>query len=62
MGSEDMSFFLEKMPGCFFNVGIAQPDKPLTSHHTPLFDMNEAGLEVGTKVATQAIVDMLEQQ
>lgn len=61
MGSEDMSFFLEKMPGCFFNVGIAQPDKPLTPHHTPLFDMNEAGLEVGTKVATQAIVDMLEQ-
>ncbi len=60
MGSEDMSFFLEKVPGCFFNVGIGKPgsslDKP---HHTPLFDMDELGLEVGVKIATQALLDVL---
>jgi amidohydrolase len=61
MGSEDMSFFLEKIPGCFFNVGIGRPGSTLsTPHHTPLFDMDEAGLEVGVKVATQAILDTLE--
>ena len=59
MGSEDMSFFLEKVPGCFFNVGIGRADGPATPHHTRLFDMDEAGLDVGVKVATQAIVDML---
>jgi amidohydrolase len=60
MGSEDMSFFLERVPGCFFNVGIGRAGAPQTPHHSPLFDMDESGLEVGVKVATQAIVDMLE--
>jgi amidohydrolase len=59
MGSEDMSFFLERVPGCFFNVGVGRPGAPQTPHHSPLFDMDELGLEVGVKVATQAIVDML---
>jgi amidohydrolase len=60
MGSEDMSFFLEKIPGCFFNVGIGRPNSnTLTPHHTPLFDLDEAGLDVGVKVATQAILDLL---
>lgn len=60
MGSEDMSFFLEKVPGCFFNVGIGRSGGPITPHHSALFDMDETGLEVGVKVATQAIMDMLE--
>ncbi len=60
MGSEDMSYFLQKVPGCFFNVGIGRPGAPQTPHHSALFDMDELGLEVGVKVAAQAIVDMLE--
>ena len=58
MGSEDMSYFLEKVPGCFFNIGTARPGQP-TPHHSPLFDLDELGLEIGVKVATQAIVDVL---
>lgn len=60
MGSEDMSYFLNKVPGCFFNVGVGRPDKAATPHHSPLFDVDEAGLDVGVKVATQSILDLLE--
>lgn len=60
MGSEDMSYFLNKVPGCFFNVGVRREDKPPTPHHSALFDVDETGLDVGVKVATQSILDLLE--
>jgi amidohydrolase len=59
MGSEDMSVFMEEVPGCFINIGAARAGDPVRPHHSPLFAIDEACLEVGVKVATQAIVDML---
>lgn len=45
MGSEDMAFFLERVPGCFFFVGSANPDRGLdAAHHHPRFDFDEAVL------------------
>ncbi|MCS7011499.1 MAG: amidohydrolase [Anaerolineales bacterium] len=45
MGSEDMAFFLERVPGCFFFVGSANPEKGLdAAHHHPRFDFDEAVL------------------
>ena len=38
MGGEDMSFFLQEVPGCYFFLGAANPDKALAypHHHPPV--------------------------
>ncbi len=49
LGGEDMSVFLNQVPGCFFFVGCAR-DGSLRPHHSPRFDMDERALAVGTTV------------
>jgi amidohydrolase len=49
LGGEDMSVFLNRVPGCFFFVGCAR-EGPLRPHHSPRFDMDERALAVGTAV------------
>jgi amidohydrolase len=60
-GSEDMSLFLNEVPGCFFFVGSANAERGLSSpHHSPTFDFDERALEVGVKMLTSVAVDYLE--
>jgi amidohydrolase len=59
MGSEDMSIFMEEVPGCFINIGAGRKGEPIAPHHSPLFAIDELSLETGVKVSTQAILDML---
>ncbi len=48
MGAEDMSYFLEKVPGCYYIVGSRNPDKGLVwGHHHPRFDFDEDALANG---------------
>ena len=54
LGGEDMSVFLNAVPGCFFFVGCAR-EGPLRPHHSPRFDMDERALAVGT-VLMEAVV------
>lgn len=54
LGGEDMSVFLDRVPGCFFFVGCAR-EGPLRPHHSPRFDMDERALAVGT-VVMEAVV------
>ena len=44
--SEDFSFYLQKIPGTFFRVGIANPEKWIThqTHHN-CFDIDESALK-----------------
>jgi len=49
LGGEDMSVYLEKVPGCFFFVGSA-PDGPHRPHHSPRFDIDERALAVGVRL------------
>ncbi len=49
LGGEDMSVFLNRVPGCFFFVGCARDDG-LRPHHSPRFDIDERALMVGTTV------------
>jgi amidohydrolase len=59
MGSEDMSIFMEEVPGCFITIGAARPGDPPRPHHSPLFAMDESCLDSGVKVATRTILDLL---
>ncbi|MEP6994078.1 MAG: amidohydrolase [Acidobacteriota bacterium] len=49
LGGEDMSVYLDRVPGCFFFVGCA-PEGALRPHHSPEFDFDERGLAIGTLV------------
>jgi len=56
MGAEDMSFFLNRAPGCFFFVGSANEARGLHyPHHHPKFDFDEAALPIALEIMTGAV-------
>jgi len=60
MGGEDMSYFLEKVPGCFAFVGSAPRGKGRASpHHSPTFDIDEESLVIGAELLTQTVIRYL---
>ncbi len=61
MGGEDFSYFLQKVPGCYFLIGSAPQDtKPLSvPHHCSHFDIDERALLIGSSVYLQLVDDLL---
>jgi amidohydrolase len=60
MGSEDFAFMLEKVPGCFFFVGSANPEKGLDAgHHHPKFDFDEVALPRAAALMAATVADLL---
>lgn len=61
MGAEDFSYYLQKIPGCFFFIGSAPQGKELMSvpHHCSHFDIDERALLIGTSMFVQLIIDKL---
>ncbi|HBA90456.1 MAG: hypothetical protein A2X24_02070 [Chloroflexi bacterium GWB2_54_36] len=58
--SEDMSLFLQAVPGCFFFVGSAPVDpRKRFGHHHPKFDIDEEALPLAAGILTQAALSML---
>jgi amidohydrolase len=56
MGGEDMSFFLQEVPGCYFFVGSANPDRSLAyPHHHPRFDFDETALVTGVEMFVRCV-------
>jgi amidohydrolase len=54
MGAEDMSYFLNAVPGCYLRLGSGNPDKGLIHpHHSALFDFDEAALPIGVELLSQ---------
>ncbi len=60
MGGEDMSYFLQEVPGCYFFLGSANPQLKLDfPHHHPRFDFDESVLEMGVEIFTRCIEKFL---
>ena len=61
MGGEDFSYYLQKIPGCFFFVGSAPNDQKLfeTPHHCSHFTMDERALLVGPSIYLNLVDDLL---
>lgn len=56
MGGEDMSFFLQEVPGCYFFLGSANTSKGLNfPHHHPRFDFDETVLALGVELFTRCV-------
>lgn len=56
MGGEDMSFFLQEVPGCYFFLGSANADKDLAyPHHHPRFNFDETALGMGVEMFVRCV-------
>ncbi|MGH8996755.1 MAG: M20/M25/M40 family metallo-hydrolase, partial [Acidimicrobiales bacterium] len=54
--SDDVSIFLNRVPGCYLLVGGAQGDGSSGHHHSPTFSVDEQALRIGaTALATSAL-------
>jgi amidohydrolase len=61
MTAEDMAFFLQKVPGCFFLIGSANEEKNLNyGHHHPKFDFDEQVLVQASAILSTAVVEILQ--
>lgn len=61
--SEDMSLFLERVPGCFFFVGSANAEKGLDyGHHHPKFDFDESILSVAAAWISAAAINLADKK
>jgi amidohydrolase len=56
MGGEDMAFFLQAVPGCYFFLGSANSTKNLAyPHHHPRFDFDETALGMGAEIFVRCV-------
>jgi len=56
MGGEDMSYFLQEVPGCYFFLGTANPELDLAyPHHHPRFDFDETALSAGVEIFVRCV-------
>jgi len=58
MGAEDFSFMTQLVPGAMFMLG-AQYDSVNRPHHSPIFDIDEKCMPVGTAVLAETVVRLL---
>ncbi|MGH9659234.1 MAG: M20 metallopeptidase family protein [Bryobacteraceae bacterium] len=60
MGAEDFSAYQKVIPGFFFWLGVANPERGITaSMHTPDFDVDEDSLVIGVRAMSTLVVDFL---
>jgi amidohydrolase len=59
-GSDDMAFFLQAVPGCYFLVGANNAEKGARyPHHHPQFNIDEDALPIAVEVLSRAALDFL---
>ncbi|MFP5213576.1 MAG: M20 family metallopeptidase [Acidobacteriota bacterium] len=62
MGSEDFSYFLQKIPGVFIRLGCHNPMEGFNyGLHSPRFDFDERTLDVGVRLFAKLLTDYIEQ-
>ena len=63
MWGEDFAFYLERVPGCFFVLGVQPHDRdsyPML--HNPSFDFTDAAVPVGIRMMTELAITFLNRQ
>lgn len=61
MGGEDMSYFLERVPGVFFWLGAKNEEKGIINpHHSPYFNIDEEVLPIGVELLVNIAIKSLE--
>ncbi len=55
MGSEDFSYYLQQLPGCYVRFGARSGDQPYVPLHSPAFDIDEGVLQVGAAFFAEVV-------
>jgi len=50
MGGEDFSFYAQRVPACFFYLGLCRPGRPHPQLHQPDFDFNDDAIATGVEI------------
>ncbi|WP_342773898.1 M20 family metallopeptidase [Pseudalkalibacillus caeni] len=61
LGGEDFGFITKEIPGAMFFLGCALPDGISRDLHTPIFDIDETCLPIGTAILTETAHRLLKQ-
>jgi len=60
MGGEDFSYYLERIPGVYFYLGVGKRNETdIKPWHHPCYQIDEDALLVGAKVLAQTTLDVL---
>lgn len=62
MAAEDFSYMTQQVPGAMFFLGCALPDGIHRDLHTPIFDIDEGCLPIGTAILTQTALQILKSE
>ncbi|MBU2646656.1 amidohydrolase [bacterium] len=59
LGGEDMAYFLQKIPGAMFFLGVQDPDSegPPAANHDPRFNPDERSIALGMELMSRLVVD-----
>jgi amidohydrolase len=59
LGGEDMSYFLQKIPGALFFLGVHDPDsdQPPVVNHDPTFAPDERAIAIGMRLMSRLVTD-----
>jgi len=61
MGSEDFSYYLHEIPGCYVRFGARIQEREYIPLHSPEFDINEEVLKVGAAFFDEVVREALEE-
>ena len=56
MGGEDFAYYLQKVPGCFFLVGVDAPGpRAYPPLHSDRYDFTDAAMGVGVRMFVELV-------
>lgn len=63
LGGEDFAYYLMEKPGAYFHVGMADPERPITStpHHNCNFQLDERGLRIALEMELALYLNLTNQ-
>jgi amidohydrolase len=60
--AEDFAYYLQRIPGCFYRLGVRNTEKGFTSNlHSATFDVDESSLETGMGLMAWLTIMQLQQ-
>jgi amidohydrolase len=57
MGAEDFSFYAQRVPACFYTLGVQSGEHTAHPHHSSLFDIDERALPTGVAMMAALAFD-----
>ena len=60
MGADDFAYFANAAKGCYFNIGTAEPGKPVQALHSECFAPNEECILTGLALVSGGVWKLME--